>query len=89
MNVRRHPRIAESAYHDGLELAPQHGEAVRRDRDTVGHVARGAPVELVKFDSRTRGSNDLNGLWNHLLPDPIAGKDCNLLSGSHERELIK
>src|SRR5205807_5808127 len=84
MNVGGNARIAEGADQNGIEFALQHGKAIGWNGYTVGEVARGAPVELGGLDGSPGGHHHLHGLWNHLAPNPVAGKNGNLFCGSHE-----
>ena len=45
VNVGGHARIAEGADQDGVEIPGQGSEAIRRDRNFVGEIAVGSPVE--------------------------------------------
>ena len=53
MDIRRHARVAECTEQNGVEIAGQHGEAVRRDGDAIGEIAIGAPVEMGELDVGT------------------------------------
>ena len=46
VNIGGHARIAEGADQDGVEIARQGGEAVRRNGNFVGEIAVGSPVEI-------------------------------------------
>src|SRR6266403_1138535 len=46
VNVRRHARIAECSDQDGVEIPGQGSEAICRDRNFVGEIAVGSPVEV-------------------------------------------
>ena len=46
MDVGLHARIAERSDQDGVEVAAQHGEPVRRHRDLIAQIAIGAPIEM-------------------------------------------
>ena len=89
MDVGWNARITECTNQNGVELAAQHGEAVGRNGNAVGEIARGSPVELVGFDGGARGQHYLHGFRDDVLPDAITGEDCNLLGGSHAAESIK
>ena len=52
VDVSRDPRIAEGTDQDGIKVAAEHRKAIRRHRDAVGKIPRGAPVELLDFDAR-------------------------------------
>ena len=46
MNIGGHARVAKGADKDGIEIAGQGGEAVRWNRNFVGKIAVGSPVEV-------------------------------------------
>ena len=68
-------RIAECADQDGVEIAAQHGESVRRDGDSVAQIAVGAPVEIGQLHGGAGGLNDLHRLGDDFLADAVAGDD--------------
>ena len=86
MNIRGHARIAERAQQDGVEIAFQHGEAVRRDGDAVRQVAIGAPVEMGHLDVGARGLDDFHGLGDDFRADAVSGNDGDTLLLAHGME---
>ncbi len=72
MNIGGHARIAKSADQDGVEIPGQHGEAVRRDRNFVGEIAVGSPVERGEFDRGTSGLHHVHacGMTSFPMPSP-------------------
>ena len=86
MNIGGHARIAECAHQDGVEIAFQHGEAVRRDGDAVRQVAIGAPVEMGHLDAGARGLDDFHGLGDDLWADAVPGNNGDTLLLAHGLE---
>ena len=79
MDVGLHARIAERADQDGVEIAAQHGEAVRRNRDLVAQIAIGAPVEMGQCHLSAGGLNYLDRLWDDFLTDAVTGNNGDTL----------
>jgi hypothetical protein len=83
MKVGGHARIAKRADEDGIEIAGQGREAVRWDRNFVGEIAVGSPVERRQFDRGPCGIYDLYGLRDDFFPDPVPGNYGNMLGRAH------
>ena len=86
VNIRGHARIAECAQQDGVEIAFQHGEAVRRDGNAVRQVTIGAPVEMGHLDAGARSLDDFHGLGDDFRADAVSGNDGDALLLAHGME---
>src|SRR5208282_4457426 len=64
---------------DGVEIPCQGGEAVRWNRNFVGEITVGSPVERRQFNCSTGGLHDSYGLRNHFFSDPVTGNHGNTL----------
>jgi hypothetical protein len=42
---------------------------------------------MSELDGRAGSLNNLDGLWDDLLADAVAGDDCDLLSSAHGRKV--
>ncbi len=81
MDVRGDAGIAEGAGQDRVEIALEHGEAVGRNGHAVAKIAVGAPVEFAQLDVGSRGADDLEGLRDYFLANPVSGDDGDALPG--------
>jgi hypothetical protein len=77
------PRIAKGADQDGVEVAPQHGETVRRNRNSVFEVTLRTPVELGQFDRSPGRLHDVHCLRDDFPSNAVAGKNGNSLFRAH------
>src|SRR5436309_7739327 len=79
MDIRWHPRIAQSADEDGIEVALQHGKCVGRNGHTIFEVAISRPVKMSELHSRACSLNHIDGRGNYLFADAITRNDRNAL----------
>src|SRR5271165_7068136 len=87
MNVRRHPRIAECADQDGVEVALQHGKAFRRNGDAIGEVTLGAPVKMRHLNRRVRGGDNLHRFRNDFPANAVSGNNGDAFFLTHGRKV--
>ena len=77
--VVRHPRIAERADQDRVELVPQHGIAIGRNRDAGGQIVIGAPRQRLQHERATKHFADrakhLDGFGGDIDADAVARYD--------------
>ena len=73
MDIRRDARIAKGAHQDGIKIAGQHGESVRRDGDAVGEIAFRAPVEMRQLHRGLSAVITLTASGMTSLPMPSPG----------------
>ena len=81
MDIRRDSRIAERAHEYRIEVARQHGEAIRWNGGAVLQIAIGRPVELGECDVCSAGLYDIHCLRDHFLTDAVSGDDRDALLG--------
>ncbi len=86
VDIRGHARIAKRAQQDGVEIAFQHGEAVRRDGNAVRQVTIGAPVEMGHLDAGARSLDDFHGLGDDFRADAVSRNDGDTLFWAHGME---
>src|SRR5438045_818267 len=87
MNIRRHPGIAKSADQNGVEVAGQHFETIRRNGGAVLEVTVRAPVEVGQVNWYSGCLDYLDRLGNDFLADAIAWDDCNCFASAHRGNL--
>ena len=83
MNVGGHARIAKSTDQNRVEIPRQTSEAVRRDRNFVGEIPVGSPVEVSQRQIGASSLDDAHRLRNDFLPNAIAGNNGNPLRRAH------
>ncbi len=80
-----HPRIAQRADEDGVEVARQHVKAIGRDCGSVDEIAVGSPVEGGELDGRSRGAHHIQRVRDHFLADAVSGNNCDFVFGRHRK----
>ena len=83
MNVRRHARISEGAYQDGVEISPQHGETILRDGRAILQVLFRTPAKMREFQRCSCGLDHAHSLGNHLAPNTVPGDHRNASFPAH------
>ena len=86
MNVRRHARIAQGSDKNGIKVARQHLETVRRNSRPIDKVAIGSPVKRGELQWRTRRLQHLERQGNYFFTDAISGHHGDSLVIGHELE---
>ena len=79
MNVRLDPRISERTHQNRIEVAAEHGKAIRRHSGLIPQVAVGSPVEIRQFNIGARCLDHLRRLGNDFLPYAVSGDDGDAL----------
>src|SRR5438552_15791821 len=72
MNIGRHTWIPEGAGENGIKVARQNGEAVRRNGHPVREITVSTPIEVAQFHSRAARLNGLHSLWDNFFADPVS-----------------
>ena len=73
MNIGLHTWVAEGSDQNGIEVAGQHGESIRRNRRLVAQEAVGAPIEFGQIDGCSRGLDRVHSLRDNFFADAVAG----------------
>src|SRR5438132_546815 len=72
MNIGRHTWIPEGAGENGIKVARQHGEAVRRNGHSVREITVSAPIEVAQFHPRATRLDGLHRLRDNFFADPVS-----------------
>src|SRR2546427_4897789 len=72
MDIRRHARIPEGASENGIKVALQHGEAVRRNGHPVREITVSTPIEVAQFNSRATRLDSLDRVGDNFFADPVS-----------------
>src|SRR5437016_33698 len=86
MDIRRHARIPEGAGENGIKVARQHGEAVRRNGHPVREITVSTPIEVAQFHSRATRLDGLHHLRNNFFADTISGDNSDPFFLIHGRK---
>src|ERR1700676_2875140 len=81
MDIGLDPRISEGAGEDSVEVASEHGEAVRRDRHAIAKIAVGSPIEFAELNIRPRGLNNFESLREYFSTNAVARNHSDALAG--------
>ena len=73
MDIALDPGIAEGTDQDGIEVAGQHGESIRRNGGLIAEVAVCAPVKFGEVKRGPGGLHHFYSLRDHFLANAVAG----------------
>src|SRR5439155_20075771 len=83
MNIGRHTWIPEGAGENGIKVARQHSEAVRRNGHPVREITVSTPIEVAQFHSRAARLNGLHSLWDNFFADTVSGNGHDAFFRAH------
>ncbi len=83
MDIRRHARIPEGASENGIKVARQHGEAVRRNGHPVREITVSTPIEVAQFHSRAARLDSLDRVGDNFFADPVSGNGHDAFFRAH------
>src|SRR5437867_9037641 len=72
MNIGRHTWIPEGASENGIKVARQHGEAVRRNGHPVREITVSTQIEVAQFHSRAARLDSLDRVGDNFFADPVS-----------------
>src|SRR5438093_3815891 len=72
MNIGRHTWIPEGASENGIKVARQHGEAVRRNGHPVREITVSTPIEVAQFHTRAARLDSLDRVGDNFFADPVS-----------------
>src|SRR5438876_3486977 len=72
MNIGRHTWIPEGAGENGIKVARQHGQSVRRNCHLSREITVSTPIEVAQFHSRAARLDSLDRVGDNFFADPVS-----------------